>query len=357
MTLSPDGRWVLFEVPQAGVMQPAELLDLHTGGLIALPATNLLAPGTFSADGRRLLTRSGTSYACVVSVFDMTTVEAAGGEGSVVWQETRGASVAALSADGARLAVPSKSNIRVLTVLDLGTGSIVYSSRLSGFSFSLVLPEGALNADGRFVLWSGSDTNALWRGDADTDITTDVHVGVDGSTSGNGHALYPSQSPDGRWVIFASLADNLVPGDNNRVKDVFVRDTRTGRTLLLSRGISGEPGSGWSTMPFFTANGSTLFFLSHAPDLVANDRNGSVDVFRVDLADLGMDLFAALERNVADGTVILRWSGKAGKRYRVEAKRDLSDTAWLPIEGAAVDGTFGIDPSADRRFFRLVEEP
>ncbi|MBC7237704.1 MAG: PD40 domain-containing protein, partial [Chloroflexi bacterium] len=40
----------------------------------------------------------------------------------------------------------------------------------------------------------------------------------------NGNCYYPSVSDDGRYVAFASDADNLVPGDTFGARDIFVHD-------------------------------------------------------------------------------------------------------------------------------------
>jgi hypothetical protein len=50
---------------------------------------------------------------------------------------------------------------------------------------------------------------------------------LDGSTRNSGHC-----------VAFQSTATNLASGDNDPVSDVFVRDLRSNRTVLVSRGIS-----------------------------------------------------------------------------------------------------------------------
>ena len=51
-------------------------------------------------------------------------------------------------------------------------------------------------------------------------------------------------SSTGGVVAFSSNAANLVPGDDNGGSDVFVQDTATGQTTLVSdlpSGISGQP--------------------------------------------------------------------------------------------------------------------
>ena len=44
-----------------------------------------------------------------------------------------------------------------------------------------------------------------------------------------------SVSADGRWVAFASAADDLVPNDTNQEPDVFVRDLVNGTNLSGER--------------------------------------------------------------------------------------------------------------------------
>jgi len=57
--------------------------------------------------------------------------------------------------------------------------------------------------------------------------TTRVSVSCNGREC-NHDSCGPSISVDGRHVVFASGARNLVPGDYNRALDVFVHDGVTG---------------------------------------------------------------------------------------------------------------------------------
>ena len=49
---------------------------------------------------------------------------------------------------------------------------------------------------------------------------------------------------DGQYAVFTSDASNLVKGDSNRKKDVFVRNLRTGKTERVSLGTGGRQGNG-----------------------------------------------------------------------------------------------------------------
>ena len=58
--------------------------------------------------------------------------------------------------------------------------------------------------------------------DRQTGTTQRVSVGS-GGVQGNGDSCDPAISADGRFVAFGSDASNLVPGDTNTRRDVFVR--------------------------------------------------------------------------------------------------------------------------------------
>lgn len=104
------------------------------------------------------------------------------------------------------------------------------------------------------------------------------------SAQGNGPASNPAVSLDGSIVAFDSLAGNLTPDDFNGLRDVFVRDRAGGSTQLISISISGRPGAAESVRPSISADGRFVVFESDAPDLVPGDTNGARDVFVRDRA-------------------------------------------------------------------------
>ncbi len=108
--------------------------------------------------------------------------------------------------------------------------------------------------------------------------TLRVSVGSDGEEA-NAQSEYCSISADGRWVAFHSAASNLVEGDANEKRDVFLRNLKHGKTLLVSEAASGKPGDGDSVGPVISAEGSMIAFLSSATDLVEQDGNGADDIF------------------------------------------------------------------------------
>jgi Tol biopolymer transport system component len=91
-----------------------------------------------------------------------------------------------------------------------------------------------------------------------------------GGSPGNGESLSPDISRDGRFVVFESLAGNILdtpvrPG----TFQVFLRDRETGVVRLLSANANGEPADGHSGTPAISADGTVVVFQSSATDLIA----------------------------------------------------------------------------------------
>ena len=100
--------------------------------------------------------------------------------------------------------------------------------------------------------------------------------------AGSGGSLQSVVSSDGRYVAFASDSANLVSGDTNASRDVFLRDRTLGTTIRASVSSTGGQGSGASRAPSISADGRYIAFDSSAPDLVAGDTNGVSDIFVYD---------------------------------------------------------------------------
>jgi uncharacterized repeat protein (TIGR01451 family) len=108
--------------------------------------------------------------------------------------------------------------------------------------------------------------------------TTRVSVDSAG-TPGNGHAFSPSISGHGRYVAFASHATNLTTGDANGARDIFVHDRQTGATSCVSVHTDGTLGDDDSYSPSISDDGHHVAFYSEASNLVDGDANGVRDVF------------------------------------------------------------------------------
>jgi hypothetical protein len=116
-------------------------------------------------------------------------------------------------------------------------------------------------------------------------------------THGNGPSTNAVISGDRRWaraIAFESEASNLVRGDTNGLKDVFVvrrrgrfdnrgQMWRPGKIRLLSRARGGGPANGASWAPAisggFDVGPKCVAFLSDASNLAARDNNAVSDAF------------------------------------------------------------------------------
>jgi Tol biopolymer transport system component len=144
---------------------------------------------------------------------------------------------------------------------------------------------------GRYVAFESSasnlianDTNGLrdvFVRDNMTGITTCVSTSATG-VIGNGESVDAFISPEGRYVVFESDADNLVPGDVNGVRDCFMKDIQTGAITLISVNSAGEQGNALSQNPTVSENGLRVAFASDASNLVPMDANGYSDLFMRD---------------------------------------------------------------------------
>jgi Tol biopolymer transport system component len=119
----------------------------------------------------------------------------------------------------------------------------------------------------------------------DLTTATTERVSLDSAgVEGNSRSFYPSISADCRFIAFESYATNLVAGDTNGVcfgcgVDIFVRDRQLGTTERVSVNSSGAQASSASGSSSITGDGRYVVFASVAWDLIANDTNWVCDDF------------------------------------------------------------------------------
>ncbi len=130
-----------------------------------------------------------------------------------------------------------------------------------------------------------------------------ISVDASGSRGGNDHSYSPQFSADGRWIVFASRAGNLVANDTNSAVDVFLRDMLTTTTELISVNQAGSrSGSGESFNPAMTPDGRFIVFESKADDLVAGDANSTNDIFVRDVRAAKTLLISANSAGTGSGS-------------------------------------------------------
>lgn len=166
-----------------------------------------------------------------------------------------------------------------------------------------------ISPDGRYVVFTSNATNLtpeptygvnqIFQKDLVTGVVRMISVADGVAAGGNAQSYNPSVSADGRYVVFTSFADNLIPGgksslvppttpppggeppagDLNGVKDVFIRDTWTNTTTLVSVDSNEFQGNAESDSGIVSADGRFVAFRSNASNLVLNDPNGFSDIF------------------------------------------------------------------------------
>ncbi len=209
-----------------------------------------------------------------------------------------------ISADGRYVAFRSYAT-NLVTGDDNGAWDIFVHDRLSGATSRVSVDSAgvqgnydsqslSISADGRYVAFSSEATN-LVPGDTNGKRDVFVHDRLDGATSrvsvdsagvqGSYYSDSPSISADGRYLAFRSLATNLVPGDDNGTHDVFVHDRLDGATSRVSVDSSGVQGNNASYSPSISTDGRYVAFSSSASNLVPGDDNGVTDVFVHDRLD------------------------------------------------------------------------
>lgn len=205
---------------------------------------------------------------------------------------------AAISSDGRFVAFESNARNLVLGGTNGGLDVFVHDRHTGQTTHVSVSSSGsqgnadsylaAISANGRFVAFESfasnlvpGDTNGnrdIFIHDRQTGQTSRVSVSSSGS-QGNADSYQPTVSSEGRFVAFESDASNLVPGDTNGDRDIFVHDRQTGQTARVSVSSSGSQANNWSYSPAISAEGRFVAFDSFASDLVPGDTNGDLDVF------------------------------------------------------------------------------
>ena len=176
----------------------------------------------------------------------------------------------------------------------------------------------AISADGRFVTFVSQATNLLapavpavvvagqvYMRDTQTGVTSLISRDSSaGLVVGNAACSEPSISGDGRYVTFVSSATNFVA--NVSGTQVYLRDTQTGQTSLVSRinnNASVVEGDAASTAPSLSADGSTVTFMSQATNLLV-PTVPSVTAGQVYVRNLNTGVTSVVSRDSAMGLVV-----------------------------------------------------
>jgi len=289
------------------------LHDISSGQTIQVSVSSTRVPGNddseypeISANGRYIVFMSLASNLVAgdtnneADIFLHDTVTGITSRVSVASNGTQGnsgSSNPAISADGRYIAFNSNADNLVsgdnnstwdVFLHDVQTGQTTRISVTSGGGeANSDSTEPSISADGRYIAFKSGATNLISGDDYEQDIFLhDRQTGVTSLVSssstgenGNGYTEAASISSSGRYVVFESGSDNLVSGDLNTARDIFLKDTFTGKTVLISMSSAGSQGNDSSNFPKISGDGGYVVFYSDATNLVNGDTNGFKDVF------------------------------------------------------------------------------
>jgi len=143
----------------------------------------------------------------------------------------------------------------------------------------------SISSDGRFVAFASSATlipgisgSQIYIHDWQTNQTSLVSRSTVGN-AGDGASSQPSISSNGQFVTFTSLATNLAATPGGSGTQIFLRDTQANTTLLVSRIGLGNAGDGASSQPSISSNGQFVTFTSASSNLTGDPNPGQFQIF------------------------------------------------------------------------------
>jgi Tol biopolymer transport system component len=368
---SPDGRWLAFgswasNLTTNNVTGPRLFVrDLvgHTTIDVSFrpydgPAglsPYYVGEAVFSGDSRYIAytTRDSTIRDNHVGLYDLTA--------DILSNVCVRCSHPTLSGDGQWLAVGAT----VLGVgnrvqlLDRKTGlvSIFGTNAPKGIFPSGPTRDPILSRDGRYLVFTGdrraedpSPKPTLYLRDLARGLTMPLPIDTHGGI-GNAGSYLPQLAADGRTLVFASFASDLVTGDYNSRRDVF--SVRIGASDTDHDGLDDE----WEVAYFgnLSQDGS-----SDSDQDSLND--GDEFLAGTDPTNNNSVLSVLAIADLLPNTVTVMWSSVAGRTYDVQYIEELGDSWSTLYEGVIADGPSRsvvdhLPPHATRRYYRVVFQP
>jgi len=153
--------------------------------------------------------------------------------------------------------------------------------------------EAEMSSDGRYVVFVSMASNIV-----SPAVATQRHVYLrdrltgavrlvsvsNGGVPANGACFLPDVDDAGQHVVFYSLATSLTPGLNGTTLQVFMHDMNSATTELISHNAANAGGNDHSFTASISGDGRFVAFSSFANDLVSGDNNAKSDVYLKDLA-------------------------------------------------------------------------
>ena len=346
--LSADGNLLIFSSTSSNLVQgdtntamDVFVKNFQTGALTRISTStnnaegnNASAGGSISADGRVAVFDSfagnlvGGDTNGAVDVFVKNFGTGALERVSVAANGTQAdgqSSFARISADGKRVFFLSDAGNLTATADATPFGVDLYEKDIETKAVRCVSTNAAgaqgnqgadlyvLSADGRYLVFASlsnnlvvGDTNDktdIFRKDLQSGAIDRVSTAANGAEA-NGGSTSPSVSADGRYVTFASDSTNIVAGASNQLH-IYRKDMLTGAVMLISASAAGQAANADSFRTATSSDGQRVAFDSDATNLTA-DANGQPDVFLVDANlvqnRIAIDELRYVEARLAVGT-------------------------------------------------------
>lgn len=332
--ISADGRYLLYYGPDTDDGNPLNLVDRATG------ETNVIGDdwgreAKITPDGRYIIYQNFNGVTTGVVLYDRVNDEIAaradfsGSEGTLQNKF--------VSNDGKFIVYQTKQWAHLYDVIQ-GTDTRLFEGpgpyRTQPLTFS---------GNGGYVFWSNAN-NYIYRYDVSTGIKTPLKTG-------NGKDLIGyvvGSSGDGQKVVFTSNATDLVPGDTNGIADIFVYDIQADLLKRVNVSDEGEQANGENGAISMSDNGRFVVFSSLADNLVPD---GSSGVFLYDLKENKIKRINEYNQIwgiliSADGTyvgyVLHELNGPYGIAIWTEDSTEPQDTT-APVTICSITGTLGSD--------------
>jgi Tol biopolymer transport system component len=321
LDMTPDGRFVAYVATVGSnslTSTTIYLWDAQTGtNTLVSPDQNTGLPANGICD-YPVVSTNGRYVAFLSSGTDLTTNPLINND-HLYLRDVQAGSTALVDVDTNGMG----SSVSAVTVPSMtGDGSIV----------AFDAPDGSIVANDR-----NHDTDIFVRNlpAQTTEMVSDHDPNLPSQTPSGGVAGFTAGalSADGRYLSFFSDADNLIPGDTNGYRDVFVLDQMTGTTIPVSLNTNGITGDNISTDPVISGDGRYVAFTSSADDLVANDTNNSQDVFVRDLQTGTITLVSMSTDGVHPGN---------GNSYSPNISADGRYVLFQSLASNLASGSFGI---------------
>ncbi|NUQ65737.1 MAG: PD40 domain-containing protein, partial [Pirellulales bacterium] len=279
--ITPDGRYVVFL---------SDAIDL-----VASPVINNFFQGQPRLFRRDLST--GTT--------ELVSINLAGTDGAAVgdFSISDDGRYVAFDASSSSLAPEDTRGVQQAFLRDMVAHTTTLISKTGGIAGNRNSATPVISGDGKYVVFN-SDADGLVPNDNNTapDIMvwnrtsaeiSLVTADLNNQFSQNGGARYTGQcvSADGRYVVFESSSNNLVSQNTAWQTNVYLRDTQTATTWLVSANADGTAGTDGRN-PAITPNGQFVGFLSNSSNLASDvaDTNGKTDVFLATMTGSGASL-------------------------------------------------------------------